>query len=278
MEAIWLLLTMGVTLGVVIGIAVKLFELPADPRQEAVLDLLPGANCGGCGLAGCADFARATVSGSVMPAACPVNSQEAVEKICNLLGLTAGAHKPNVALVRCRGDHARARRNGNYNGVLDCRHAMLVAGGAKGCSYGCLGLGSCARVCPFHAIEMTADGMAIVHPELCTGCGKCVAACPRHLVALVPKDAPVHVLCNSPEKGADKKKVCDVACIGCRKCAKAAGDDRIVIDGMLARVNYNAAALALDIVAVCPTQCLQTSLLLSDQSLAVKEELEVVNA
>jgi electron transport complex protein RnfB len=256
MFAVEVLVIVGLALGLVIGIVVKLFGQESDPRLEEVEGLLPGANCGACGFAGCGDFARALVGGDVDPGLCPSSNPDAVSQICGLLGVTAGERNPKVAVVRCGGDAAKAMRAALYNGVNDCKDAMLVAGGAKGCQYGCLGLGTCARACPFGAIEMTDQGLAVVHPDICTGCGKCVGACPRHIIELVPSDAPLHVLCNSPDKGAAKRKVCDVACIACRKCVKAAGDGQMTMDGFLARVNYEDPPSA-EICGVCPTHCLQ---------------------
>ena len=163
-----------------------------------------------------------------------------------------------TAIVFCGGNNTDARKAVGYNGVKDCKSAMLVAGGDKGCAYGCLGFASCARACPFNAIEMK-DGLAIVHPDICVGCGKCVATCPRKLIKLVPQKAPVHVFCSSPEKGPVKRKVCKVACIGCRKCVKAA-EDQMKIEGFLAGVNYdNPPGLEIVEKAQCPTGCLRAS-------------------
>jgi RnfABCDGE-type electron transport complex B subunit len=259
MEAVYLLSGMGLVLGLIIGIAVKLFGVETDPRVDVVDNLLPGANCGGCGFAGCADFARALVAGKAKPEQCVLISSASVTEIGNMLGVEVGAVIRQVAVVRCGGNNTLAKVAGNYNGVSDCRSAALVAGGAKGCLYGCLGLASCARVCPVNAIEM-ADGLAIVHPELCIACGKCVAACPRNLIEMVPKTSPVHVFCNSPEKGADKMKVCKAACIGCRKCVKSAEEGQMTMAGFLARVNYENPPRS-DIGEVCPTKCLHPAIL-----------------
>ncbi len=241
----------------IIGLAAKAFGVEVDPRIEQIEELLPGANCGACGYAGCSDFSRALVAGTTKPENCPSSPSETIEKIAALLGLSVEAREPKVAVVLCGGDSGVAKWAAEYNGVNDCRSASLVAGGAaKACLYGCLGLGSCARACPFGAIEITESGIAVVHPEICTGCGKCVAACPRNLIRLVPKSAPVHVLCSSPEKGAAKKNVCKVACIGCRKCVKASGEGQMSMAGFLAQVNYDDPPPA-SVAAVCPTGALR---------------------
>ena len=245
----------GTVLGLIIGVVVKLFGAEVDPRMEETEELLPGANCGACGYAGCAAFAEALVQNKANPADCPSNSEESVARICSLLGITAGEREAKVAVVMCGGDNENAREAALYNGVADCKDAMLVAGGAKGCRHGCLGLGTCARVCPFGAIEITEKGIAVVHAELCTGCGQCVEACPRGLIKLVPATVRVHVLCSSPEKGGAKRKVCSVSCIGCRKCVKAAEEGQMIMKGFLATVNTDNPPDA-SVAAVCPTGCL----------------------
>jgi electron transport complex protein RnfB len=250
---------LGLFLGVVIGVTAKFFAVASDPRVEQVVEMLPGANCGGCGFAGCADLAQAVVAGKVEVAACPVCPPEVRQAIAALLGLVVGESEKQVAVVLCGGDHERAKFAAQYNGVNDCRSAALVAGGAKGCRYGCLGLGSCARACPFGAMEMTPDGLAVVHPDLCVGCRKCVATCPRSLIRMVPAKYTVHVFCNSPDKGPAKRKVCQVSCIGCRKCVKAAAEGQMAMEGFLARTNYThpePAGTDLVTKAGCPTGCL----------------------
>ncbi len=263
MAAIVLLLVLGLLLGLGIALAAKVFAVEVDARLEQVEELLPGVNCGGCGYAGCGDFARALVVGQASPEKCPSCPAFNIAKIAALLGVTIGERVVKVAVVKC-GGHDDAAVRPRYNGVGDCRSANLVAGGPKGCDYGCLGLGSCARVCPFGAIEM-ANGLAIVHPDICTGCGKCVGVCPRKLIDLVPESVSLHVFCNSPDKGAAKRLVCSVSCIGCRKCVKAAGEGQMLMDGFLARVHY-ADPPSVEIAGVCPTGCLRQAI---DSSAAV---------
>jgi Na+-translocating ferredoxin:NAD+ oxidoreductase subunit B len=228
---------LGALLGVIIGVVAKLFAVEVDERIEHVEELLPSANCGGCGYAGCADFAKAVVSGNATPDQCPVCSPEDTTAIANYLGISAEEKEKKVALVRCSGNISNTVRS-MYNGVRDCRSAVLVAGGAKGCDYGCL---------------------AIVHKELCVGCENCVAVCPKNLIIMVPADAETHVYCNSPEKGAAKRAVCKTACIACRKCVKASGEeDHMEVDGFLVRTNYkNPPGSELVEAAACPTTALR---------------------
>ena len=248
----------GILLGAIIGVAAKIFKVEVDPRIDLVTELLPGVNCGGCGKAGCADLAKSIVSGEEAPSKCPVASQEQISSIAKALGIEVGDSVKKVAVVFCGGDHNQEKVQTLYNGVSDCVSASLIAGGPKGCAYGCLGMGSCARACPFNAIEMV-NGLAVVHPELCVGCGACVSTCPRNIIDLAPQDAKVHIYCSSPEKGAAKMKVCAVPCIACRKCVKAGEEDQFVVDGFKVSVNYEAEKLVDNSIfeaVKCPTGCL----------------------
>ena len=210
----------GLVLGCVIGLVVLFFSVKSDERIGKITELLPGANCGGCGFAGCGDFARAIVEEGADPASCVACSASLASEIGKVLGKEIAAREKKVAVVYCSGDRSRASRCAEYNGLSDCRAAAAYAGGGKGCRYGCVGMGTCARNCPFGAIEIR-NGLAIVHPDLCVGCGKCVSLCPRKLIHLVPASSKAHIYCNSLEKAAVKRKVCKAGCIGCKKCVKA---------------------------------------------------------
>lgn len=255
---------LGIVLGVIIAVFVKLFSVKSDPRVDLALELLPGANCGGCGKAGCADFAKALAAGEVQPANCPVSSSEQIAAISLALGIDAGEVERMQAVVCCRSDIGEVRKM-NYNGVQDCVAANMVAGGPDECRYGCLGLGTCARKCPFGAIEIIGQ-VAVVHRELCVGCGKCAAACPRGVIKLVPADSEYHIYCNSPEKGANKRHFCKAGCIGCRKCEKLCGS-KFKLSGFLSQVNYADGAVVSgeEVRSIhCPVGCL----------LSVEERLE----
>lgn len=249
----------GLTLGLIIALANKFFAVYEDPRVGETEDLLPGANCGGCGFAGCSAFAKALVAGEAEPSQCPVNSSEASAAISKALGLELSFSEPHVALIRCCGDNVHSPEKALYNGINDCNSAVLVAGATKSCQHGCLGLASCARACPFNAIEINEFGIAVVHPELCVGCGKCVEICPRNLIILVPKSAKVHILCNSPEKAPIQRNACTKGCIGCRKCLKEAGDDSIHMKGFLAVIDYDKQQ-PMSIIDVCPVNCIRPTL------------------
>jgi len=227
----------GLVCGVALALAARFLAVKEDPRIAAVTELLPGANCGGCGYAGCADYARAIVVDGAAINLCAPGGQETLDRLAAYLGQEAEAGEKKVALVLCGGDAGKAPRRYAYNGVADCAAAHAVAGGDKICAYGCLGYGSCARVCPTGAIAIR-DGLAVVDPALCISCGACVKACPRNLIQLVPVSQDVHVLCSSNDKGPVVKKACSVGCIGCRLCVKLGGD-AFEMDGFLAHRRYH---------------------------------------
>lgn len=241
-----------------LALAERYLTVREDPRIGMVAAALPGANCGGCGFAGCGDYARALVEGTAPNGACSAGGDKCAAEIAAILGVAAAKTERRVALVKCAGTRSETLRTGEYNGICDCAGAAATAGGVKGCRYGCLGYGACASVCPKHAIHIE-DGLAKVNKALCIGCGKCVAACPRKLIALVPASATIHVLCNNPEKGPALRKVCGTGCIGCRLCEKNSGGKEaghFKFNGFLAEVNYDNPPQDASIVAKCPAKCL----------------------
>jgi len=248
---------LGLILGMLIGYVARKFAVPVDSRVEEITGLLPGANCGGCGYAGCADFAKAIVENGADPSLCAACAQEELVKISEAAGLKLGTREKKVAVVYCSGDKDRAVHIAQYNGLNDCRAAAVLAGGGKGCRFGCIGLGSCARSCPFGSIEIR-NGLSIVHPDLCRGCGACIDICPRKLIRLVPANSAAHVYCNSLEKPAVKRKFCSVTCIACRKCVKHS-PEHFNAQGFLIRAVDEPGITAEMVETIgCPTGALQT--------------------
>ncbi len=259
-EAILSLGGLGILAGFGLGVASKKFAVKVDPRQEAILEALPGANCGGCGFPGCSGMAEALVKGNVPINGCPVGGSETVEVIAKILGVEAETKDPVVARLLCKGGHAAAKEKYLYHGVPDCRAAALVAGGRKACGYGCLGLGTCARSCPFDAITMSADGLPVIDESKCTSCGNCVAACPKNIIQLLPIHKKVTVLCSSHDKGAAVKKICTAGCIGCSLCKKVCPFEAIEMDRFLARVIPEKCRQCGLCVAKCPTKVIEDQL------------------
>ncbi len=244
----------GMISGLGLAVAARVFAVETDPRRDEIADLLPGANCGGCGYAGCNDFAAGIVRGDTTPVDCPVCDDRTARLVGAVMGLEVNAREPQVALIMCQGGDDVAGRKYQYNGLASCSSANLIGGGDKTCGYGCLGLGDCQDVCTFGAVEMTEAGIARIIPARCTACGLCVTACPKDIIKLIPKHAKIHVLCANHGKGASVKKACSVACLGCKKCEKAFADDpRIVVSDFLAAVDYDSAPTDPGLVDVCPT-------------------------
>lgn len=246
----------GLLSAVALGVAARYFAVEVDPRELAILELLPGANCGACGYAGCSGYARALVSGDIPPDLCPPGGADVVRKLANILGVVATITEPQVAVVFCQGDNGKAKAKYRYLGMIDCIAAQRLADGPKSCPGGCLGMGSCERACSFGAIEMTADGLAVISRERCTGCRKCVAVCPRQVIRMTPLSDSVHVLCNSHDAGAAVRKYCSVGCIACQICVKTVPEAYCVED-RLARVLSGQNEEAVQMVTKCPTHCIR---------------------
>ncbi len=225
---------MGILFGVLLAVAAKIFAVEVDERVEAVQEVLPGANCGACGLAGCSSFAEKVVSGECETTACIPGGKEVAEKICSLLGVESHETVPKVAVVACGGDNEKAAESFIYGGDMDCRLAHNLWEGFKTCKYGCLGLGTCAEVCPFEAVTMGDNGLPIIDEEKCTGCGICKESCPRGVISLIPNNYTGHlVYCNSRDKGKAVKEACFVGCNACRACVKACPQEAINMEDNL---------------------------------------------
>lgn len=257
LTAVLVLGIIGLILGVVLFLVAKKFSVEEDPRVVKITELLPGANCGGCGYPGCAAFVEACVSkGSLKNMKCTVCDNDSMEKIAQLLGTQADVGQEKVAVVRCDGTCDNRPRLVQYDGVKLCSVAHMTSGGDTGCFYGCLGCGDCVSVCRFDAIKMNpVTGLPEVDQDKCTACGLCVSACPRSIIELRNKNKSgrrVYVSCVSKDKGAVARKACAVACIGCGKCFDVCPFQAIVMSDNLAYIDPDLCKLCRKCVEVCP--------------------------
>jgi Na+-translocating ferredoxin:NAD+ oxidoreductase RNF subunit RnfB len=234
-------------------LAHRKLHVDEDPRIDAAHQLLPQTNCGACGFPGCLGLAEAMVEGSALPGKCTVINEEDRALIAEFLGVDVGAEEKVVARLACAGGNNVARNRARYEGIGSCRAAALVAGGGKGCFWGCLGLGDCEAVCDFDAIIMNEHDLPIVIEEACTACGDCVDACPKDLFSLHPVSHRLWVACKNLEKGDAVLEDCAVGCDACGKCAADAPADVITMVDNLPIVNYERNHNARIAIERCPT-------------------------
>lgn len=264
--AVLVLGCIGLISALVLFIISHKFAVQEDPRIAQVSEVLPQANCGGCGYPGCSGFAAACVkacdSGSLEGKLCPVGGQAVMEQVASILGMTAAAAEPKVAVVKCNGTCNEREHVLQYEGAQNCAIQNMTGQGETGCAFGCLGGGDCAVVCQFGAISVNPQTMlAEVDETKCTGCGACMKACPRRIIELRPKGKLVKdtnlgrrmvVLCNSHDKGAIKNKACHASCIGCGKCVKTCTFEAITLDNNLAYIDPEKCRLCRKCEDACP--------------------------
>ena len=220
----------GILIGVFLGLSGEKLKVEVDEKEVAVREALPGNNCGGCGFPGCDGLAAAIVKGEASVDGCPVGGNPVAQAIAQIMGVTVEEGAKKSAIVKCTGDCEKAKEQYTYTGVKDCYMASLAnSGGPKACSYGCLGMGSCVKVCENDAIHII-NGIAVIDPEKCVSCGQCVKACPKGLIEIRPVKATAHVMCSSKDKGKAVMDVCSVGCIGCTLCEKQCEYGAIVME------------------------------------------------
>ena len=252
--AVMFMLILGLLLAGILAIASRRLFVYEDPRIDEVEEMLPHANCGACGTAGCRAFAEQLVAGEQQPGKCTVNSVDMNQQIASFLGVDLGQQEKRIARLACAGGSNVAHTHARYSGLDTCRAAALVSGGGKSCVWGCLGLGDCGEVCDFDAISMDRQRLPVVEAERCTACGDCVDICPRDLLSLQPASHHLWVACNNPEAGDAAEADCRVLCNGCGRCVADAPEGLITLQDKLAVIDYSRNALASQLaIERCPT-------------------------
>lgn len=266
--AIGILGGLGLVFGLVLAAASKVFYVETDSRLEQLNECLPGANCGGCGFAGCGAYAEAVLKGEAPVGKCASGGNEAAKAMAAIMGVEAGEVTRKVALVRCSGARTYdaegnltkgAKMKATYEGFHDCLAASRVGGsGPLSCKFGCLGYGSCTKVCKYGAISVK-NGVAVVDEDLCVGCMACAQVCPRKIITAVEPSQNVIIACNSLAKGAVTNRACTIGCIGCGKCMKNCPSGAITITNNLAQIDSSKCTNCGECAKVCPKGLIKDS-------------------
>ena len=252
-----ILSVLAIIFTILILIVNKFCAVNEDPKVSAVKDNLAGANCGGCGYKGCADFAKALVEGKAEINNCSPTPNEYTEKIAEILGIEHTASTPLMAVVKCAGGKDLASLKYDYVGSTSCDAKNALLGGEKKCLYGCLGGGDCTSVCQENGIAIV-DDVAEVDSKSCMACGLCVKTCPKKVIELIPKKAKVFVACSSKCKGKEVMDACKVGCIGCGLCAKNCPEGAITMVDNLPVIDYDKCTNCLTCVGKCPKKTIKT--------------------
>jgi RnfABCDGE-type electron transport complex B subunit len=248
---------LGILLGVALAIASKLLAVKKDKRIAQVEQQLPGLNCGACGYAGCAAYAEAIVEESVELTKCTPGGQATAKGLAAIMGQEVDlSGEKMVAQCFCNGDSAKAKTDYEYQGIRDCNAVHILYEGNKVCKYGCLGMGSCIRVCPVDAISYRENGLVWVDKDICISCERCIKVCPTGVMQWIPYDADYMVICNSKDKGAAVRKYCEVGCIACKLCEKKSPEGGYKVEDNLSRIDYSAEGEREEGMKACPTNCI----------------------
>ena len=256
-----ILTVLGLLLALILFWVAKKFKVEEDPRIDEVEKVMPVANCGGCGFAGCRAFADAAVKAPNLDNQfCPVGGNETMKKVAAILGFEVAEKAPQVAVVRCNGSCENRPRVNEYDGVKSCKVKAALYSGDTLCPFGCVGCGDCVDACQFGAISMNPEtGLPVVDETKCTACGACAKACPKSVIEIrnagtTPKNnRRVFVSCVNKDKGGVARKACKAACIGCGKCQKVCKFGAITIENNLCYIDSSKCKACGQCFFECPT-------------------------
>lgn len=268
--AVIVLGALGIVFGVVLAVASEVFFVPIDEKEEAILDALPGANCGACGFPGCSGLAKAISLGEAANNLCAVGGAQVAEKIASIMGQDAIAQEKDVAVVLCQGDCEKSKSKYRYEGIQNGLNEIVFFGGHKACQFACIGCGNCVSACNFDAIHVE-NGIAVVDSEKCVACGACVKACPKNVISLVPEKKKYQVRCMNKEPGKDVRGKCSIGCIGCGICAKNCPKEAITVESNLARINYDLCISC----GICSQKCPTHAIPMQEKDIKLLEKKKV---
>ncbi|MBN1525584.1 MAG: RnfABCDGE type electron transport complex subunit B [Spirochaetales bacterium] len=248
---------LGILFGIGLSLASRFLAVQKNEKVELIEKALPQVNCGACGFAGCAAYAEAVASGNVEINLCTPGGAETLKAIAHIMSVDAPEiGEKKVTQVHCKGGRGTAEYSFEYSGVKDCNALFLIGGGNKVCKYGCLGLGSCIKVCPVDAISYDDIGLVVVDKDVCISCGKCIDVCPTKVMRWIPYSADYIVACNSNDKGPVTKRACKVGCIGCKICEKKSPEGGYVITDFLSVIDYSQTGDRNEGAEKCPPKCI----------------------
>ena len=256
LNALLVIIPIGLILGLALAFFSVKFAVKEDEKAKSVRSLLSGANCGACGFKGCDDYSLAVAEGRAEANLCVPGGAETANGIGALLGIEVEPPKYVAAFVNCNGNCDATGKKAVYEGISTCRAAAMLYSGPGTCSFSCIGFGDCAAKCPENAICVK-DGIAHVDVTKCVGCGVCKSVCPKNVISMVPRTAATAVMCINKDKGADARKACKNACIGCKKCEKTCKNGAITVENNLARIDYSKCNACGACADACPTGCLK---------------------
>ena len=254
--AVVVILSIAVLAGVLLSVFSHFFSTPENPLKKEIRQCLPGINCGACGFKGCDDYTEALACGNAAPNLCIPGAQAVADEISKIIGVEAEPFEDVVAFVACNGHCDAVVHKAKYEGLNTCKAASMVYGGENACRVSCLGFGDCANACPADAICLR-DGIAHVNTDRCLGCGVCAVTCPKQIIHMLPQKTAVAVMCSNKDKGADARKACKNACIGCKKCERVCQHGAIIVNNNLAVIDYDKCTNCGNCATECPTGCLK---------------------